>query len=196
MGNRVAIMTLGGGWGVITTDLCAENGIEVPELSQDIIKRLNKILPSFWSHGNPIDIVGENDTQVPKICLEELLKWHGCDAVIHLGIHGRRVVINPTIESAHKTDPGVDDAKAQALKDDFLDFEKEYIKDIVKLMQQYEKPIIGVSLLEDEISRNFYRFEEYKYSGVFFPSPERAVKAFWGMHRYSDWKASHPVAAI
>ncbi|HCY86097.1 MAG TPA: CoA-binding protein, partial [Desulfobacteraceae bacterium] len=32
-GNRVAIMTLGGGWGVVTTDLCAEHGLEVPQLS-------------------------------------------------------------------------------------------------------------------------------------------------------------------
>ncbi len=47
-GNRVAIMTLGGGWGVIAADLCMENGLVMPELSEDIIKRLDTMLPDYW----------------------------------------------------------------------------------------------------------------------------------------------------
>ena len=34
-GNRVGLLTLGGGWGVVASDLCVENGLEVPELSDE-----------------------------------------------------------------------------------------------------------------------------------------------------------------
>jgi acyl-CoA synthetase (NDP forming) len=190
-GNRVAIMTLGGGWGVITTDLCAEHGLEVPTLSQGIIERLNKILPPFWSHGNPVDIVGEGDPNIPNTCMEELLKWDGCDAVIHLGIHGKRVLVNNMIESVLRTDPAIDKAKAQFFKDTILQFEEDYTQYVVKLTQKYEKPVLGVSLLTDEISRTLYRLEGYDYKSVFFPSPERAVKALFGMWQYNDWRKNH-----
>ena len=36
-GNRIAIMTLGGGWGVVTADLCSQFDLTVPELSPDLI---------------------------------------------------------------------------------------------------------------------------------------------------------------
>ncbi len=186
-GNRVAIMTLGGGWGVITTDLCAEHGLEVPDLSIDIIERLDQILPPFWSHENPVDIVGEGDPMIPKTCLEELLRWDGCDAVIHLGIHGKRVLVNNMIESVTRTDPNMDKASAQSFKDMILEFEDEYTQYVAKLTQKYEKPVLGVSLLTDEISRTLYRVDGYKYKSVFFPSPERAVKALWGMSQYEKW---------
>lgn len=190
-GNRVAILTLGGGWGVITTDLCAEYGLQVPQLSDQIIDRLNKILPPFWSHGNPVDIVGEGDPQIPKTCIEELLKWDGCDAVIHLGIHGKRVLVNSMIQSILKTDPAIDEASAMAYKEVILAMEEEYIKYIVEMTQKYEKPVLGVSLLTDEISRTLYRYDNSSYHGVFFPSPERAVKALAGMCQYHQWRKTH-----
>ncbi len=189
-GNRVAIMTLGGGWGVITTDLCTERGLVVPELPRDIIERLNRILPPFWSHANPVDIVGEGDPNIPKTCLEELLKWDGCDAVIHLGIHGKRVLVNNMIDSVLRTDPDIDPAQAAFFKESILQFEEEYTQYVVKMTQKYEKPVLGVSLLTDAISRTLYRVDGYEYKSVFFPSPERAVKALWGMCRYQDWKKS------
>ncbi|MCK5836763.1 MAG: CoA-binding protein, partial [Desulfobacula sp.] len=191
-GNRVAIMTLGGGWGVITTDLCAEHGLEVPDLSPEIIERFNRILPPFWSHGNPVDIVGEDDPRIPKTCMEELLNWDGCDAVIHLGIHGKRVLVNKMIESVCRTDPDIDRAQAKSFKDSVLQFEEAYTRYVVKLTQKYEKPVLGVSLMTDEISRTLYRLDGYEYKSVFFPSPERAVKALWGMCQYNDWRNRHP----
>ncbi len=186
-GNRVAIMTLGGGWGVVTTDLCYEHGLSVPQLSEGIIDRLNEVLPSFWSHGNPVDIVGEGDPNIPKTCLEELLKWDGCDAVIHLGIHGKRVLANAMIDSTLKTDPAMDETSASLFKDALLQFEEEYTRYVVELTQKYNKPVLGVSLLTDELSRTLYRFDNQEYKGVFFPSPERAVKALAGMVQYQSW---------
>ncbi|RLA99204.1 MAG: CoA-binding protein, partial [Deltaproteobacteria bacterium] len=59
--NRVGIMSLGGGWGVIAADECEDAGLVLPDLSDDIIKDLDTHLPEFWNRSNPIDIVGEGD---------------------------------------------------------------------------------------------------------------------------------------
>ncbi|MCP4721111.1 MAG: CoA-binding protein, partial [Desulfobacteraceae bacterium] len=150
----------------------------------------NPILPTFWSHGNPVDIVGEGDPNIPKTCMEELLKWDGCDAVIHLGIHGKRVLVNSMIKSILTTDPDMDEKSASLFRDTVLQFEEEYVKFIVEMTQKYEKPVLGVSLLTDEISRTLYRYEDNPYKGVFFPSPERAVKALAGMCRYNQWRSA------
>ena len=186
-GGRVAIMTLGGGWGVVTTDLCAEYGLEVPRLSEDIIAQLNNSLPDYWSHGNPVDIVGEADPEIPKICLEKLLKWDGCDAVIHLGIHGRRILVNAMLNGVVKADPGITKETADMFMQSFLNEEDKYTRYTVEMTEKYRKPVIGVSLLTDELSRALYRYDDLDYKGVFFPSPERAVKALAGMVRYRKW---------
>ena len=87
-GNRVAVMTLGGGWGVVAADLCVENGLTIPDLSPELVERIDRILPSYWSRSNPIDLVGEFAPEIPMQVMEALLEWDGCDAVIHLGILG------------------------------------------------------------------------------------------------------------
>ncbi len=186
-GNRVAIMTLGGGWGVVATDLCAEHGLIVPPLPDEIIDRLNNVLPDFWSHGNPVDIVGEGNPDISKNCLEELLKWDGCDAVIHLGIHGKRVLVNNMAESVSKTDPSITTDQVAGYKQVILEIEADYTRFVVQMTHKYSKPVLGVSLLTDGASKTLYRFDDLDYKGVFFASPERAVKCLSAMVRYQKW---------
>lgn len=190
-GNRVAIMTLGGGWGVVTADLCAEYNLDIPSLSSDIIQNLNTLLPDYWSHANPVDIVGEGDPAIPKIVLEELLKWDGCDAVIHLGIHGKRLVVEKMVASIPKVDPANSEESLAPMKSMLLEIENEYVSHVIKLTEKYDKPVLGVSLLTDSTTRSIYREDGCKYNGLFFPSPERAVKALAGMCKYSRWLKFH-----
>ncbi len=192
-GKRVAIMTLGGGWGVVAADLCAEYGLTVPALSTDIVERLNRILPEYWSHGNPVDIVGEGDPMIPKTCLEELMKWDGCDAVIHLGIHGKRIIVENMIKSTAKIQQDSDEQKAAFYADMAKQVENDYIQHVGHCIKTYEKPVIGVSLLTDSETKTLYRLEDNAYKGVFFPSPERAVKSLAGMCRYTRWKNKNEV---
>lgn len=186
-GNRIAIMTLGGGWGVITTDLCMEHGLSVPDLSETIVQKLDSILPSYWSRGNPIDIVGEGDPAIPKTTVEELLKWDGCDAVIHLGIHGKRILASKMLDSVSNTDPAYPPEATREMQKMVTEMENDYIRHVVELTEKYEKPVLGVSLLTDAETRTLYRIDGCRYKGVFFPSPERAVKALSGMCRYQKW---------
>ena len=77
--------------------------------------------------------------------------------------------------------------KAEMAKSYFWHFEEDYTKYIAGLTQQYQKPTLGVSLLSDSLSKTLYPFEEYNYKAVYFPSPERAVKALCGMVQYRNW---------
>jgi len=190
-GKRVAIMTLGGGWGVVTTDLCIEHGLTLPPLSEAIVNRLDQILPDYWSRGNPADIVGEHDPAIPMTAMEALMKWDGCDAVIHLGIHGRRILAAKMLKSIANTDPAYSAEELDQIANLAVEFEKEYIRHVAQLTEKYDKPVLGVSLLTDESSKTLYRVEGCKYKGVFFPSPERAVKALASMCRYRQWLEAH-----
>jgi len=183
-GNRAAIMTLGGGWGVVTADLCAEFGMGVPQLTAQLIAGIDRMLPSYWSRSNPIDLVGDRDPSIPLKILEMLLQWEGCDAVINLGILGRRIMVKRFGESVLQADPDVSADTIDQIDRRFLDFEQEYIKHIVTLMDHYQKPIFGVSLLPDEKNKTLYRVEGSSFKGVFYPTPERAVKAFAKMFEY------------
>lgn len=183
-GNRAAIMTLGGGWGVVTSDLCSQYGLEVSELSQEMIELMDKILPPYWSRSNPVDIVGENDPSIPMTIIEELLKWDGCDAVINLGILGRRILLKRLVDSILVADPTYTPEYLESVNKTLSAFDENYIKHIATLMEKYNKPVFGVSLLTDEKDKTVYRVSGCSFKGVFYPSPERAVKAFAKMYEY------------
>jgi len=74
-GNRLAIVTNGGGPGVMATDRASDLGLEIATLSESTIEQLNKGLPPNWSHGNPVDIIGDAQSDryihAVKACLED-----------------------------------------------------------------------------------------------------------------------------
>jgi len=186
-GGRIAVMTLGGGWGVITADLCVEHGLEVPDLSPNIISRIDQVLPPYWSRSNPVDLVAEMDLSVPMILIEELTKWDGCDAVIHLGILGRQLFIRRMIESSLAVDQNCDHKFFREIPRRLVEFELSFNEHVIRLMEKYSKPILGVRLLSDESTRNIAEIEGSPYKGVSFLTPERAVKALAGMYSYKRW---------
>ena len=186
-GNRVAILTLGGGWGVVASDLCMENGLVVQPLPDRIIEKFNHWLPPFWSHANPVDLVAEMNTDIHTAIADELLQWEECDAIIHMGIIGRRTMIQSVLESTISVDKAYD----KQFKDDSLEllkvYEHQLVEKTVTIMGKYHKPVIGVYLLTDETTRTVIEIENQKYKGIVFPSPERAVKALAKMYQYSQW---------
>ncbi len=58
-GKRLAIITNGGGAGVLAADRVEDLHIDLPAPSAKTIEELDKVLPDFWSHGNPIDVLGD-----------------------------------------------------------------------------------------------------------------------------------------
>ena len=59
LGNRLAIITNGGGPGAMAADRAGDMGIPLAELTNETMAVLNKALPTNWSHANPIDIGGD-----------------------------------------------------------------------------------------------------------------------------------------
>jgi len=187
-GNRAAIVTFGGGWGVIAADLCSEYGLEIPELPPEIVERINKILPCYWSRSNPVDLVSESDYNAPMIVMEELIKWDGCDAVINLGIFGLKGLVNRLVDSARDADPSYSSDLLKAISDEFSDIEKKYINHIKNLMEKYNKPVFGVSLQTDESNQIVFGSDKDRFKAVFYPEPDRAAKAFAGMYKYCRFR--------
>jgi acyl-CoA synthetase (NDP forming) len=183
-GKRVAIMTLGGGWGVVTADLCEAHGLEVPELNKEIIEIVDKILPPYWSRSNPIDLVGENDLSIPVTVMEALMKWDGCDAVINLGIMGRRHFVSRLADSVRISDPTCPEDFLQKVNQSLDDFEEKYIGHIVSLMETHKKPVLWVTMLKHDKDRTVTSVDNFKYKGLFFPTPERAVLSLAKMYEY------------
>ena len=60
-GDRLAIVTNGGGPGVLAADRAADLALPLAELSESTIDALAKVLPPNWSHGNPVDLIGDAD---------------------------------------------------------------------------------------------------------------------------------------
>ena len=192
-GNRIAIMTLGGGWGVVTADLCDQFGLDVPQLSAGLKVRIDQILPPYWSRSNPVDLVGERDLSIPLAVMEALLQWKDCDAVINLGILGRRIFFKRLADSVGRADPSYTPESLDDAVKTFSDFENDYIAEIVRLMEKYHKPVFGVSLLTDEKDATVYRVNGHDLKAVFYETPEQAVKAAARMVEYQRYRSRHSV---
>ncbi len=79
-GPRLAIITNAGGPGVMATDALIDLGGELATLSDDSIKEISTFLPPYWSHANPIDILGdarvESYAKALSVCLRDSMT-HG-----------------------------------------------------------------------------------------------------------------------
>ncbi|MBM3340609.1 MAG: bifunctional acetate--CoA ligase family protein/GNAT family N-acetyltransferase [Betaproteobacteria bacterium] len=83
-GKCLAIMTNGGGPAVMAADALSLAGGTLAALSPQTIARLDAALPVTWSHGNPVDIVGDASTPRYVAALSALLDDDACDAVLFI----------------------------------------------------------------------------------------------------------------
>ena len=81
-GDRLAIVTNGGGMGVLATDALMDKKGRLAELAPETIERLNGVLPPTWSHGNPVDMVGDAPPERYGDTLKALLDDKGIDALL------------------------------------------------------------------------------------------------------------------
>ena len=84
VGERLVILTNGGGAGVLATDALIATGGRLAELSQDTIAELNRCLPATWSHGNPVDIIGDAPGTRYADALAVLIRDPEVDAILVL----------------------------------------------------------------------------------------------------------------
>ncbi|MDY6853900.1 MAG: CoA-binding protein [Thermodesulfobacteriota bacterium] len=142
-GRNVGITGAWGGTGVLTSDACNQAGLVVPELSEESMKELSRILPSFWSGGNPIDITGAGlggDFVMLEKPIEVLLRDENIDSVI---------CMVPALGSMF-------DKVAARMAPDIVKYfsktslgalgpqEMEMAKNLIELKEKYRKPMIAI----------------------------------------------------
>ena len=85
-GKRLAILTNGGGIGVLAVDRLAELGGIPAAITPATRERLDAVLPPTWSGSNPVDIVGDADPARYAAALEVLLADPGNDAILVMNV--------------------------------------------------------------------------------------------------------------
>ena len=93
-GPNLGIITNAGGPGVLATDALIKTGGQLAELEPATLEKLNQVLPSHWSHGNPIDILGDADSDRYAKTLEIVLEDANTDGL--LVILTPQAMTNPT----------------------------------------------------------------------------------------------------
>lgn len=92
--NRIAVVTNAGGPGVIATDSLINHHQHIGLLSEKTIAELDKLLPPAWSHGNPVDVLGDASPERYKQAVELCIKDDNIDIV--LAILTPQSMTNPT----------------------------------------------------------------------------------------------------
>ena len=101
-GERLVIMTNGGGPGVMATDALAAGGGSMAQLSVDTLRKLDEVLPSTWSRANPADIIGDAPARRYTDTLEILLQDPQADAILF--IHAPTAIV-PSADIARAVAP-------------------------------------------------------------------------------------------
>jgi acetyltransferase len=153
-GTGLAIITNGGGPGVMAADTLSDYGYEPVSLSTDTLEKLDEILPPYWSKQNPIDMLGEATPELYRRVLEICLNAKE--------VNGLLIMSAP-----------------QALTDT-----TEVAAVLVDLIRDKTIPVITSWIGGAEMEKGRDIFNQ---AGIpTFDTPERAVRAFIDIYRYSN----------
>lgn len=120
--KRLAIVTNAGGPGVLATDHLIEQGGELAQFTTTTFSKLNEILPEAWSHGDPVDILGDAPPQRYRDAVSICLKDPQVDGLL--------TILTP-----------------QAMTDT-----KEVSRELVALNKKTSKPILAAWMGEGDVS--------------------------------------------
>jgi acetyltransferase len=82
--NRIGILTIGGGLGVVAAEAGEKEGLEIAQLAPSTVQKLDACLPPRWSHANPVDMAGTSMAEYPVIfsSLWALMEDENIDAIL------------------------------------------------------------------------------------------------------------------
>ncbi|OZA42891.1 MAG: GNAT family N-acetyltransferase, partial [Hydrogenophilales bacterium 17-61-76] len=148
-GNRLAIVTNGGGPGVMATDLAVELGVRMAELSPATIEALNAVLPANWSQANPLDIIGDATAERYRAAVAACLADDNVDGVLAmLTPQAPQAMTRPTEAAAA----------------------------VIEVAKTSSKPVLTCWMGEAQV---FEGRRLFKQAGIpYFTTPEPAVEVF------------------
>ena len=155
LGNRIGIITNGGGLGILLTDACETNGLTVPKLSSQTYKKIDKILPDLIKPNNPIDLVADAGFYRYESATRALLEDPNIDGIIVASVHGGY-------------------ARPQEFTGAILKMVRER-----KLHEEFKKPILATWVGGKEFEDLVF---DLKSAGVpIYPSSWRTARAMAGL---------------
>jgi acyl-CoA synthetase (NDP forming) len=175
-GRRVAVVTLGGGWGVIAADEVARNGLVLADLPPELLAELDEILPPFWSHGNPIDMVTSGDAESIRWVLERVTRSDAVDAVLVLGVVGSPAASRDSV--AKGLPPNAEGLYA---------WDAAFVRLIASLIAACDKPVINVPL--EPLDRSVFSGEGC-YCPIVLATPKAAAQVLSQMAWYKAYLQS------
>lgn len=111
-GERLVVMTNGGGPGVMAVDALITAGGKLAPLSKETLHQLDAILPATWSHSNPVDMIGDAPVERYRQTMAALLNAPETDAILF--IHAPTAIV-PSLEIAEALAPLIQQAPRNVL---------------------------------------------------------------------------------
>ena len=181
-GRRVAVMTLGGGWGVLAADEVARNDLELAPLEPRVLAELDELLPGYWCRSNPVDLVAAIGPDLASHALTVLAESETVDAVVVLGI------LRSPSTGWTSDDAAAAGAPGGPGRGSFNRAEIAFLERVTELMASTGKPIINVPLRPIEAAT----FPGgARHDPVILYSPVAAVRALAAMSWYGEYVAAH-----
>jgi hypothetical protein len=182
---------MGGGWGVLVSDEIARSGMELADLTPEVIAGLNGLLPAYWSHANPVDLVATITPGAPEAIVELLAASDAVDAVLVMGVIGSMSESRRANEEIERLKTCAEQGAAagdgvgcqpEEAEPELSERERAFIDQMAALMDRYCKPIVNVSF--KPMTQAVYSVSG-RYSTFVLPSPLRAVRILRKMADYS-----------
>ncbi len=183
-GNRMGIITLGGGWGVIATDAAAAAGFVLPSLDDNTMRVCNESLPPFWSHGNPVDLVGVMNQDVHLRILEAMAASPAIDAIVLLGSLSTGTMIGLSVLMDGQESMGWDQPAFKSFLTNIRDRNRGFLERAHELMKMHGKPIVNVEFM---LGSDEQLVELEGGRSVIFTAPEKAAGVLRKMHEYGKF---------
>lgn len=164
-GNKIAILTDGGGHGTIGCDAAEKYGLEVPVLSKETQEKLRGFLPPQASLKNPVDFAGGAEADLWNFvgCSESLLQDKGIDGLVIVGQYGGY---------------GID------LAPEFFELEEKVSLALTQLVEKYHKPIINHTMYQPSKPKSLQILSQ---GGIpVYPVVETAMRCMGSLVEYKS----------
>jgi acetyltransferase len=180
-GNRVVVLTTVGGWGVVTSDAIAQDGVlDLITLPTQLIKSLDELLPPRWSRNNPIDCAGgETRDTIPAI-LDLVCAHENVDAVIFLGLGIQSNQARMMSEGHFYPDHGLERIVSYHRRQD-----ERFAEAAAECSTKYNKPVLVATELAVADPLNPGPATVRASGRLCYASGTRAATALAHMYRYS-----------
>ena len=153
--ESITVLTNGGGAGVMAADAAAFANVNLSVLSDATKEKLNKVLPTSWSHANPVDIIGDAPVERYEAALKILLADPDAGAIVF--IHAPTAIVSST-----------DIARA--------------LVPLAQPLPGAQPRVMGCWLGDQAVAEARQLFQDAGIAN--FDTPEQAVRAFSMLTRY------------